>query len=222
MNMKQILQNAKMSKAEFSRKIKVDAGLVSKWISEERPLPDYAIVALEHISEGKELNIDDIKNNIAKNMGFVKRLTSVYGVTQRDIAKRLDVSKPTISRWASNDDFISKRAFASLKRLEEDLIKEGKRDLITSVCQVFKINQAQLAKKLNVTSSTISDWSNNSIPKMAKLALELMIENHTIKKEKNNISISAHIKEELESKLARFSVDIHSYIENLVISELIK
>ena len=50
-------------------------------------------------------------------------------------------------------------------------------NIVQKVCKELNINQTRLGKRLGVSQSSISDWNNGRIPKMAQLALELLIEN---------------------------------------------
>ncbi len=50
-------------------------------------------------------------------------------------------------------------------------------NIVKRVCSEFNINQAELGRQLDVPSSTVSTWANGKIPKMAEVALELMLEN---------------------------------------------
>jgi len=50
-------------------------------------------------------------------------------------------------------------------------------NIVKQVCQELGINQSELAKRLDVGTSAISEWKNGKIPKMAQLALELMLTN---------------------------------------------
>ncbi len=52
-----------------------------------------------------------------------------------------------------------------------------KENIVKKVCSEFNITQAELGRQLDVPSSTISTWSSGKIPKMAQVALELMLEN---------------------------------------------
>ena len=61
-----------------------------------------------------------------------------------------------------------------MKPIEENIVKK--------VCKEFNITQKELAEMLDIPQATMSRWQNDNIPKMAKLALELMIENNNFKK----------------------------------------
>ncbi len=54
-------------------------------------------------------------------------------------------------------------------------------NIVQKVCKELNINQAELAKKLKVSRSTITDWNKGNIPKMTQYALELLIENIELK-----------------------------------------
>jgi DNA-binding XRE family transcriptional regulator len=60
-------------------------------------------------------------------------------------------------------------------------------NLVKEVCEELGINQTELSKKLEVSQSTISDWNNGKIPKMAKLALQLIIKTNVQEKQLREI-----------------------------------
>lgn len=64
---------------------------------------------------------------------------------------------------------------------------EEKENIIKKVCKELNINQAELSRKLDVSPATVSDWAKGNIPKMAEMALELMLENKEIKEHLKNI-----------------------------------
>jgi len=49
-------------------------------------------------------------------------------------------------------------------------------NLVKEVCEELGINQTELSRRLEVSQPTISAWNGGSMPKMAKIALELLIE----------------------------------------------
>nr|DAS03355.1 MAG TPA: CII protein [Caudoviricetes sp.] len=50
-------------------------------------------------------------------------------------------------------------------------------NVVKKVCAEFGITQAELGRQLDVPASTIGTWASGKIPKMAEVALTLMIEN---------------------------------------------
>jgi len=57
-------------------------------------------------------------------------------------------------------------------------------NLVKKVCREFNITQKELADMLDIPHSTIGRWaSTGNIPKTAKLALELLLENKKLKKQ---------------------------------------
>ena len=54
-------------------------------------------------------------------------------------------------------------------------------NIVQEVCKELNINQSELAKKLKVSRSTITDWNKGNIPKMTQYALELLKENIQLK-----------------------------------------
>lgn len=61
-------------------------------------------------------------------------------------------------------------------------MKQNEENIVKKVCKEFNITQKELAEMLDIPQATMSRWQNDNIPKMAKLALELMIENNNFKK----------------------------------------
>ncbi|MCD4699779.1 MAG: helix-turn-helix domain-containing protein [Phycisphaerae bacterium] len=61
-----------------------------------------------------------------------------------------------------------------------------KQNIVKSTCQELGITQKELAERLGVTTSAISQW-NTDVPKMAQIALELLIENHRLNKDIQDI-----------------------------------
>jgi len=54
-------------------------------------------------------------------------------------------------------------------------------NIVKKVCKELGITQKELADKLDVSTAAISTWSKGDIPKMAELALKLMLENKDLK-----------------------------------------
>jgi len=55
--------------------------------------------------------------------------------------------------------------------------KDKELNIVKKVCAELGINQTQLSELLGVFPATISQWAKGDIPKMAQMALKLMIEN---------------------------------------------
>jgi predicted XRE-type DNA-binding protein len=51
------------------------------------------------------------------------------------------------------------------------------KNIVKKVCEELKINQSELSQLLGVSTSSVSEWNKGNIPKMAQLALKLMLEN---------------------------------------------
>lgn len=63
---------------------------------------------------------------------------------------------------------------------------EKEENIVKRVCKELNVNQRELGEILDVPVGTISRWaSTDDIPKMAKLALELLLENEQYKKGTN-------------------------------------
>jgi len=54
-------------------------------------------------------------------------------------------------------------------------------NIVKKVCKELGITQKELADKLDVSTAAISTWGKGDIPKMAELALKLMLENKDLK-----------------------------------------
>ncbi|HEC3299092.1 TPA: helix-turn-helix transcriptional regulator [Campylobacter jejuni] len=52
-----------------------------------------------------------------------------------------------------------------------------KENIVKKVCKELNITQAELGRQLDVPASTINTWASGKIPKMAEVALTLMLEN---------------------------------------------
>ncbi|HHD0182637.1 TPA: helix-turn-helix domain-containing protein [Campylobacter jejuni] len=50
-------------------------------------------------------------------------------------------------------------------------------NIVKRVCKELNITQAELGRQLDVPASTINTWASGKIPKMAEVALTLMLEN---------------------------------------------
>jgi len=66
--------------------------------------------------------------------------------------------------------------------LEENL-KQSEENLVKKTCQKLEINQKQLAEKVGISKTTISQWSNDNskISKIGRNCLNLLIELETCK-----------------------------------------
>lgn len=58
----------------------------------------------------------------------------------------------------------------------------GEPNIVKLTCKELGITQKELADKFGISTSAISQWGTD-IPKTAQVALELMIENHQLKKD---------------------------------------
>ncbi|AQW87194.1 hypothetical protein CPIN18021_0348 [Campylobacter pinnipediorum subsp. caledonicus] len=50
-------------------------------------------------------------------------------------------------------------------------------NIVKKVCKELNITQAELGRQLDVPPSTIGTWASGKTPKMAEVALTLMLEN---------------------------------------------
>ncbi|QCD44419.1 XRE family transcriptional regulator [Campylobacter mucosalis] len=70
-------------------------------------------------------------------------------------------------------------------------------NIVKKVCKNLQITQAELGRQLDVPASTIGTWASGKIPKMAEVALTLMLEN----KEQREILEAIKKAHEIVSKL---------------------
>lgn len=70
--------------------------------------------------------------------------------------------------------------------ISPDVIKSplglGEPNIVKVTCKELGISQKELADKFGISTSAISQWGAD-VPKTAQVALELMIENHQLKKD---------------------------------------
>ena len=64
--------------------------------------------------------------------------------------------------------------------------EEKKDNLVKKVCKELGVTQKELSEMFGLTTSAISQW-NEEVPKVAQIALELMIENYRLKNDLNII-----------------------------------
>lgn len=67
-----------------------------------------------------------------------------------------------------------------IKQLEQNL--RLKDNIVKRACKELGITQKELADRLGITPSAISQWGND-VPKTAQVAIELMLENNQLKKD---------------------------------------
>lgn len=58
---------------------------------------------------------------------------------------------------------------------------EEQTNIVKRACKELGITQKELAEMLDVPATTVSGWATNQIPRMAQLALELLLENKALK-----------------------------------------
>ena len=58
-------------------------------------------------------------------------------------------------------------------------------NIVKRTCKELGITQKELAERLDVPQPTIARWQSGDIPRMAKLALKLMLENKELKDDMN-------------------------------------
>ena len=66
-------------------------------------------------------------------------------------------------------------------------------NIVKKVCKELGITQKELAEMLEVSTSAVSLWSKGDIPKTAKVALELLLENKKLKDKNGKEERPLHI-----------------------------
>lgn len=64
---------------------------------------------------------------------------------------------------------------------------EAEENIVKFTCKELGLTQKELAEMLDVQPTAISNWASGQIPKMAQLALELLLENKSLKDDLNII-----------------------------------
>ncbi len=76
-------------------------------------------------------------------------------------------------------------------------MSDKKNNIIKQVCKELGITQKELAERIGIPSGTVSRWaSTGDIPKTARLALELLLENKELKEK---LKVLALLKNTLEN-----------------------
>jgi len=88
------------------------------------------------------------------------------------------------------------------KHTELSKISDDETNAIKKACKILNITQRELAERIGITPSAISQWGND-IPRTAQVALELMIENNILKNDLKTI-IKGH---EVLNRLAVQNLD---------------
>lgn len=89
-------------------------------------------------------------------------------------------SKDIISKFEKDKEFT-----LTSEEIDEWLETQGiktnstvkNENIVKKVCAELGISQAELGRQLDVPASTVGTWASGKIPKMAEVALELMLEN---------------------------------------------
>ena len=138
-----------------------------------------------------------LDNIIAKLMNFVyqndedlKKLTiSQQILLCRAFLNDIDMSKMDFSKINYESLANDIVAVSKGKKLPIDIVSEftKKENIVKLTCKELGLTQKELAEMLDVQPTAISNWANGQIPKMAQLALELLLENKTLKNDLNII-----------------------------------
>ncbi len=72
-------------------------------------------------------------------------------------------------------------------------------NIVKRVCKELGITQKELAERLEIPAGTVSRWaSTDEIPKTAKVALELLLENKKLKEQTKVLHLLKETLENLE------------------------
>lgn len=119
---------------------------------------------------------------------IIKATCRELGITYRELGEAIGYSESAIKMAISNDKVsepMQKAIELYLKTLGKNLDDADdtqiEQSLIKEVCSVLGITQKELADKFDLLPSAVSQWNNNDVPKTAKVALELMLENKQLK-----------------------------------------
>lgn len=102
----------------------------------------------------------------------------------------------SINDWSNISEYVNQFYVEHGKREDDTLLidvvrefvksnpasfKKNETNIVKKVCKELGITQKELAEMLDVLPSAVSNWANGQIPKMAQLALELLLENKSLK-----------------------------------------
>lgn len=123
-----------------------------------------------------------MKNEI----NIIKTVCKGLGITYAQLAEHIGYVESTVNKTASTGVIstpLQKAIELYLKTINrEDLMVQSEENpiveenIVKRVCEEFNLSQKELSELLEVAPTTISGW-NEKMPKMAKIALELMLSN---------------------------------------------
>ncbi|AJC87771.1 helix-turn-helix domain-containing protein [Campylobacter insulaenigrae] len=85
--------------------------------------------------------------------------------------------KPFYHNGGNHIIFKNPKTDENLYCIEWHFAMNTKENIVKKVCKELDITQAELGRQLDVPASTINTWASGKIPKMAEVALTLMLEN---------------------------------------------
>ncbi|CEF57722.1 TPA: helix-turn-helix transcriptional regulator [Campylobacter jejuni] len=85
--------------------------------------------------------------------------------------------KPFYHEGGNHIIFKNPKTDENLYCIEWHFAINTKENIVKKVCKELNITQAELGRQLDVPASTINTWASGKIPKMAEVALTLMLEN---------------------------------------------
>lgn len=125
----------------------------------------------DSLSYNKKKYVDLVVNNKTNKYG---------GKNKEDVERAIDeiidrgyLNKPVNYSENIQDDIVITASICNY--IENQMI--DKINIVKKVCAELGITQAELGRQLDVPASTIGTWASGKIPKMAEVALTLMIEN---------------------------------------------
>jgi len=118
---------------------------------------------------------------------IVKRTCKELGITYKELGEAIGYSEGAIKTATSTNNISAPMQKAIElylttlgKSLDDADVNPTEQNLVKEVCSVLGITQKELAEIIGITPSAISQWGDE-IPKTAKVALELMLENKQLK-----------------------------------------
>ena len=125
----------------------------------------------DSLSYNKKKYVDLVVNNKTNKYG---------GKNKEDVERAIDeiidrgyLNKPVNYSENIQDDIVITASICNY--IENQMI--DKINIVKKVRAELGITQAELGRQLDVPASTIGTWASGKIPKMAEVALTLMIEN---------------------------------------------
>lgn len=85
------------------------------------------------------------------------------------------------SSWEMTSSRVHSWLANQIRSIKKKTFESESDNIVKRACKELGTTQKELADMLDVPQQTVSRWSNDEIPKMAQLALELLLENKSLK-----------------------------------------